>query len=169
MGPAQLCHTAFITQRLQIRQGSLTRRCALSLTHTHTHTHTALQYVKCERDGNGFCLTPDCFVTDKCATRAKGRACGSKQNTVELLCHILKNHDVQINQLPLPAQMALTETPGGDGDAASALQWRIVRDVPSNRQVSLPVYRSRCDALTARFTRTRESISSSLRCSFHLI
>lgn len=135
MGPAQLCHTAFIKQRLQIRQVSLTRRCALLL--THTHTHAVLQYVKCERDGNGFCLTQDCFVTDKCATRAKGRARGSKQITVELLCDIQKNHDVQINQLPLPTQMALTETPGGDSDATSAIRQQIVPDAPSSVTASL--------------------------------
>ena len=38
---AQLYSTSFITQRLQIRRGSLTHSCALtSHTHTHTHTHT---------------------------------------------------------------------------------------------------------------------------------
>lgn len=36
--PVQLCHTSFIIQRLQIRQGSPTLSCALSNTH--------LQYVK---------------------------------------------------------------------------------------------------------------------------
>lgn len=36
--PAQLCHTSFIIQRLQIRRGSVTLSWALS--------HTHLQYVK---------------------------------------------------------------------------------------------------------------------------
>lgn len=57
--------TGFITQRLQIRhRGSLTQSCALT-------SHTHLQYVKWERDGSGFCLTPDSWVTDKCVTRLK--------------------------------------------------------------------------------------------------
>lgn len=122
-GPVQLGHTSFIMQRLQIRQGSLTRSRALSpsLSHAHTHTHTdadtdthGLQYVKCEHDGNGFCPTPDCFVTDKCVTRAKGRTLSSRQNA-ELLRHI-QNRRVQINQLP--TQTALTKTPGGGARAA---------------------------------------------------
>lgn len=46
----------------QIRQGSLTWSCVLM-------SHTLLQYVKWDWDQSSFCLTPDCFDTDKCVTR----------------------------------------------------------------------------------------------------
>lgn len=39
-GPVQPGHTSFIMQRLQIRQGNLTRSRALSLSLTRAHPHT---------------------------------------------------------------------------------------------------------------------------------
>lgn len=130
--------------------------CTVTLSHTRTPTHTAtatdthgVQYVKCERDGNGFCLTPDCFVTDKCVTRAKGRSLSSRQNA-ELLRHIQK---------PPWANKPAADTDRADKDA----RWRcpcretdtvltiwsvIIGDILSNHQVSLPVCWALYSALT---------------------
>lgn len=126
-GPHQLYHAATPDKTRQ----SDPKPCTVSLSHTCTPTHTGtdtdthgLQYVKCEHDGNGFCLTPDCFVTDKCVTRAKGRTLSSRQNA-ELLRQI-QNRRVQINQLL--TQTALTKTPGGGARAVrQTLCWQYGR------------------------------------------
>lgn len=126
-GPHQLYHAAAPDKTRQ----SDPETCTVSLPHTRTPTHTGtdtdthgLQYVKCEHDGNGFCLTPDCFVTDKCVTRAKGRTLSSRQNA-ELRRHI-QNRRVKINQLP--TQTALTKTPGGGARAVrQTLCWQYGR------------------------------------------